>query len=138
MDANFFCGLLADSGLDCNFVAMQCWMLLQAPLLDVKLTDYSRFIAGWEIDAYDDLLCGCYVAMPGINAIRLRVGLMQSMGAKCRLAHMVHWMKANLRLSKATLQKKKKPMARKPFVKKMKQKRSMAQSYSRSRCEQCD
>ena len=64
-------------------------MLLQTPLVDVKLIDYNIFIAGWEIDAYNDLLSGCCAAMLGINAIRLRVALMQSMGTKCRLAHMV-------------------------------------------------
>ena len=134
MDATCFCGMLADSGVDCNIPSMQCWMLLQPPLFDVKLTDYNTFIAGWEIDAYDDLLRGCCVAMPGINAIRLRVALMQSMGVKCRLAHMVHWMNSKPGLCKVTRQKKKKPIARKLFVKKMK-KRSMVRSHFGSRRE---
>ena len=49
MDAPFFCGVLADSGVDCTIASMQCWMLLQTPLVDVKLTDYNAFIAGWVI-----------------------------------------------------------------------------------------
>lgn len=44
MDANFFCGMLADSGVDCIILSMQCWMLLQTPLLDVKLTDYNTLL----------------------------------------------------------------------------------------------
>ena len=119
MDATFVCGMLDDSGVDCTIPSMQCWMLLQPPLFDEKLTDYNTFIAGWEVDAYEDVLRGCCVAMPGINTIRLRVALMQSMGVKCRLAHMVHWMNSKPGLCKATRQKKKKPMARKLFVKKI-------------------
>ena len=71
----FFCGVLADSGVDCIIAFMECWMLLQTPLVDVKLTDYNAFIVGWEIVAYDDLLRGCCVAMRGITVIRLRVAL---------------------------------------------------------------
>ena len=99
---------------------MQCWMLLQPPLFDEKLTDYNTFIAGWEVDAYEDVLRGCCVAMLGINAIRLRVALMQSLGVKCRLLHMVHWMNSKPGLCTVTRQKKKKPIARKLFVKKRK------------------
>ena len=114
----FFCGVLADSGVDCIIPSMQCRMLLQPPLFDEKLTDYNTFIAGWEVDAYEDFLRGCCVVMPGINAIRLRVALMQSMGVKCRLAHMVHWMNSKPGLCTVAHQKKKKPIARKLFVKK--------------------
>ena len=130
MDAPFFRGLLADSGVDCTIASMQCWMLLQTQLLDVKLTDYNTFIAGWEIAAYDDLLRGCCVAMPGINAIRLRVALMQTMGVKDRLAHMVRWMKSNPGLSTVKCQKRKKPTVRKQFVE-MK-KKSMGRSQCRN------
>ena len=51
MDASFFCRVLVDSGVDCIIVSMECWMLLQPQLSDVKLTDYNTFIAGWEIVA---------------------------------------------------------------------------------------
>ena len=119
-DASYFCGVLADSGVDCTIASMECWMLLQTPPVDAKLTDYNTFLAGWEIVAYDDFLRGCCVAMPGINAIQLRVALMQTMGCKCRLAHMEHWMKSNTGVCKVTCQKRKKPMARRKFVKKMK------------------
>ena len=47
MDASFCCGWLADARVDCTAMAMQCWMLLQPPLLNVKLNNYSAFIAGW-------------------------------------------------------------------------------------------
>ena len=132
MDASFFCGVLADSGVDCTIASMECWMLLQTPLVDVKLTDYNTFIAGWEIVAYDDFLRGCCVAMRGITAIRLRVALMQSMGVKCRLAHMVHWMKSNPGLCTVKCQRRKKPIVRKKFAKKMK-KKSMGRSQSGNR-----
>ncbi len=127
MDASFFCGVLADSGVDCTIASMECWMLLQTPLVDVKLTDYNTFIAGWEIVAYEDFLRGCCVAMRGITAIRLRVALMRSMGVKCRLAHMVHWMKSNPGLCTVKCQRRKKLMVRKKFAKEMK-KKSMGRS----------
>ena len=85
------------------------------------------FIAGWEIDDYEDFLRGCCIAMPRVSALRLRVALMQSMGVKCRLAHMVHWMKSNPGLCTVKCQRRKKPMVRKKVVKKMK-KKSMGRS----------
>ena len=99
--------MLADSRVDCTIPSMQSWVLLQPRLVDVKLTDCNTFIAGWQIDAYDVFLRGRCVAMPGINAIRLRVALMQSMGVKCRLAHMVLWMNSKPGLCTVTRQKKK-------------------------------
>ena len=131
MDASHFSGLLADAGVDCTAMAMQCWMLLQPPLLNVKLSNYSAFIAGWEMDAYDDFLRGCCVAMPGASAIRLRIALMQTMGVKCRLAHMVHWMRSNPRLCKVAIQKKRKRPKVKKTLEGVKRGRSMAWSYSR-------
>ena len=89
MGLDFFCRLLGESGVECTNLAMHCWILLQSPLPDVKLTDYIICIADWEIDDYGDLLRGCCIAMPRVSALRLRVALMQSMGVKCRLAHIV-------------------------------------------------
>ena len=79
MDAGFFCGKLSDSGVDCTILSMQCWLLLQSPIPTVRLIDYSTFIAGWEMESYDDFLRGCCVALPGVSAIRLRKALMESM-----------------------------------------------------------
>ena len=81
-------------------------MLLQSPLPDVKLTDYNTFIAGWEMDGHEDFLRGCCIAMPRVTALRLRVALMQSMGVKCRLVHMVRWMRSHPRLCKVPVQKR--------------------------------
>ena len=129
MDAGFVCGKLSDSGVDCTVLSMQCWLLLQSPIPNVRLTDYSTFIAGWEMDCYDDFLRGCCVALPGVSAIRLRKALMQSMGVKCRLAHMVKWMTLNPRLCKVARPRKKKTAVRKKDMKRGDRRVSIFRSY---------
>ena len=103
----FVCRLLGESGVECTNLAMHCWILLQSPLPDVKFIDYNWLIAAWEIDDYEELLGGCCIAMPPVDALRLRVALMQSMGVKCRLAHIVRWMRLHPLLCKAPVKKRK-------------------------------
>ena len=40
MGLDFVCRLLGESGVECTNLAMHCWILLQSPLPDVKLTGY--------------------------------------------------------------------------------------------------
>lgn len=91
MGPDYFCELLAKSGVESSLFAMQCWLALQPPLPIGRLKDFDYFIGGWELDGYGDFLIGCCVAMPDITPQRLRIGLMQSMGVKCRLADIVRW-----------------------------------------------
>ena len=133
MDATFFCGKLSDAGIDCNILSMRCWLLLQPPICDAKLTDYIIFIAEWELDCYDDFLRGCCVALPRVSAMRLRTALMQSMGVKCRLAHMVQWMKLHPRLCKIAIPRKKRPVVRRKEVKRRGRVAPIYRSYAWSR-----
>ena len=74
MDASFFCGVLADSGVDCTIASMECWMLLQTPLVDVKLTDYNTFIAGCEIVAFAVRICSRRIL--SVNRLARKISLM--------------------------------------------------------------
>ena len=91
MGPDYFCQLLAKSGVESSVFAMQCWLALRPPLPVGCLKDLAYFISGWELGGYEDFLIGCCVAMPDITPQRLRIGLMQTMGEKCRLADIVHW-----------------------------------------------